>query len=125
MNKLPHLLRQVAERAGMEAALQLARARGGRRLYVPETPTPHFIGAVGHGAAVALSELYPNEYVVVPLGPTGACYNAARIADEAIARDLSTPEIARLSGLTERTIWRRKARRGRARETRQRGLFED
>lgn len=105
---LPFILAQVQEIAGLDAALQLARARGGRRMYCPATPTPELIIQIGEGAANALSQLYPNEMINVPLGPYGAAQAARRIADGAIRDGASLSEAARLSGLTERTILNRK-----------------
>lgn len=90
--------------------MQLARARGGTRLYVPATPTDDFVREFGAAAAEALSGLYPNEVVTVPLGPCGAANAARRIADQAIRDGASAGEAARRSGLTERAVYKRKAR---------------
>lgn len=114
--RLPQILQEVADLAGLGAALQLASARGGRRLYVPQQPTDQFIADIGAKAARALSELYPNEIINVPLGPEGVLKRARRIAEEALERGASAGEAAALSGFSERMMYIRKAKR-RARET--------
>ena len=119
---LPHLLRQVADLAGLDAALRLARVRGGSKLNIPLRPTRAFVAEVGEAAAHALSRLYPGENVFIPLGPGGALRTARRIAGEALERGASTREAARLSGFTERTIYNLKSK---AKDARQGRLFED
>jgi DNA-binding NarL/FixJ family response regulator len=122
---LPHILAEVAEIAGLDAALRLARARGGRRLYVPQRPTPDYIAEIGEAAAAALSTLYPNETISVPLGPTGALKQAKRAVDEALSRGLSAGEAAQVAGVTERTVYNHRARRRAELDSRQGRLFED
>ena len=123
--RLPHILQEVADIAGLGAALQLARAYGGRELYVPQRPTPKLVGEIGQKAADALAQLYPNENIMVPLGPEGALKRARKIAAEALARGASAGEAALLSGFTERTMYNHKARRRAKVDTGQGSLFDD
>lgn len=123
MNWLPTILRLVADEASLDDALQLARARGGTRLYIPATPTEAFIREVGEGAARVLSRHYPNEIINVPLGPTGSANAARRVADTALAEGESVAAAARKSGMTERGVYMRKARKIVA-DKRQRRLFD-
>jgi DNA-binding NarL/FixJ family response regulator len=122
---LPQILAEVAEIAGLDAALRLAQARGGRRLYVPQKPTPDFVAEIGEPAALALSKLYANETISVPLGPTGAVKQAKRAVHEALARGLSAGDAARVAGVTERTVYNHRARRRAEQDSRQGRLFDD
>lgn len=123
--RLPLVLQQVAEIAGLPAALQLARSAGGTRIYVPKKPTPRFVSQIGDQAANALSELYGGENVDIPLGPVGTLANARRVAEQAIAEGASTTEAAKRSGLTQRSIFARRAKRKTELCSKQLPLFVD
>lgn len=124
---LPHILRELAEAAGLPAALKLAAQWGGQTLYIPtRVAEGHRLAQVlGIGPARALARLYGGERITVPLGPTGAMREARRAADRAIAEGASANEAARRSGLTTRTIYNRKARRREATASGQGRLFDD
>lgn len=125
LQHLPHLLREVAEIAGIDAALQLARARGGRKLYVPEHPTSGLVAEIGEAAADALTTLYGRDTVVVPLGPTGSAKVARRAVAEALGRGCSAAEAAVIGGVTTRTVHNIRRRRREAQNSRQGRLFEE
>ena len=120
---LPAILRLVADEASLDDALKLARARGGTRLYVPANPTEAVIREIGEPAARVLSLHYPNETITIPLGPSGSANAARRVADQAIAEGDSVATAASKSGMTERGVYLRKARKIVA-DQRQRRLFD-
>lgn len=122
---LPGVLREVAALAGLGAALQLARAKGGIRVYVAKQPSPRLSAEIGDAAAAALSRLYGGEHVDIPLGPEGGRARAYRAAGQALAQGLSAGAAARRSGLTERAVYRIKAKRRQGRSSAQGRLFED
>ena len=122
--RLPHILREVAEIAGEEAALRLARVRGGRRMYVPATPTAGLTAEIGAEAAGALARLYGNENITVPLGPTGSLSQVRRAIGEALQGGASAAEAAEAAGVTQRTIYNHRRRR-KERDARQPRLFGD
>lgn len=113
---LPALLAEIAEVAGLEAALKLARARGGTEVHIPARPKPgHWlIEAVGDDAAKKLCAHFAvrrgGVTLMLPLGPTGSIAELRRKADRMIAEGRPNAEIARAVGYTTRAIERRKAR---------------
>lgn len=132
---LPGVLAQIAAVAGEEAALAIARARGGTQIYVPPAPGPdHWLSQlVGSEAASAIGEALADGHAGVridlPLGPTGAVARqaAARNAqmDAMIAAGRSERDIALATGYTVRSVRRRIARVGRPVDDRQLGLFSN
>jgi hypothetical protein len=123
---LPALLAEIAEAAGLEAALKLAEAYGGKRVRIPAraTASGHWlVQCVGREAAETICDLYRQGsgsgrwrgiYVLVPLGPTGAIAGARRRLAKALADGKSAAEAARLAGMTERSAYRARARGRRA-----------
>lgn len=117
MSALPALLAEIAEIAGVEAALAIARVKGGTRAYFPARPgADHWlVAAVGADtASLVCRELVANQtgvHLDVPLGPTGTLAAARRLAAELDAAGASAATIARSAGLTDRTVRRMRARR--------------
>lgn len=120
---LPPTLAEIAEHAGLEAALKLADSKGGQRIYVPNRPTPkHWLSElVGGEAAARICERYAGMYVVVPIGPHRGLAAMQRAAEAALDENVSANEAARRSGLHVRRIYARKAKRQAEREP---GLFD-
>ncbi len=112
---LPPVLRTIADAAGVTAALALAHARGGTRIYVPhEVAEDHWLaGLVGLDAAREIARLYAGENIDIPLGPTGAAQNARRAARQALDAGASVAQAARAAGVTERTVYNLRSRDGR------------
>lgn len=75
---LPPLLAEIAEVAGLDAALAMADARGGSRITIPARPRPDhwLVQAVGVDAAKLIADHFRvgNSGLIVelPVGPTGA-----------------------------------------------------
>lgn len=111
---LADLYRQIAEGAGLESALGLARARGGLRISVPRNPraAPWIGEAMGEEGAALLCELYGGELIDLPADPvSGQGRNArARRLREAIREGaLSANEIAMMSSVTRPAVFKAKA----------------
>lgn len=111
---LADLYRQISEGAGLEAALGLARARGGLRISVPRNPraAPWLAEAMGEAGAALLCKLYGGELIDLPTDPvSGQTRNArARRLREAIREGaLSANEIAAMSSVSRRAVFYAKA----------------
>lgn len=119
---LPPLLATIAELAGEPAALAIARRYGGTRVTVPARAEGEnwLTQMVDRDVAVALIDaLGGGRRVDVPLGPEGHYSHSRqgldRRFDELLAEGMSNTAIARLLGVTDRTIRnKRRARRSRA-----------
>lgn len=122
---LPHLLRQIAERCGLGAALALASAYGGRHLSIPRRASArHPISrAVGLSVMAELCRLYGGEQILIPLGPTGQQGRRAREIARLIDQGLSAAKIARTVGCHERTVFHHRRRRQASPDPRQPSLF--
>jgi len=112
---LPGVLAEIAEVAGLDAALKIAERRGGASMSVPGTITDDhwLVGLVGIEAARRLSAHFTSgqtsQDLEVPLGPTGS----RRQLQTAIRRLLSEgniagDEIARRLRIAGRTVRRHK-----------------
>jgi DNA-binding NarL/FixJ family response regulator len=108
---LPPVLAEVAEVAGVTAALQLAHAKGGSQAYIPKpenlTPDHWLVEAVGDIAARAIAERMGGGHCGIPLGPlNGMRSKVWRAIQEGIKEGKSAHEIARLIGVHHRTVRR-------------------
>ena len=126
MTDWPGILAVVAEVAGDDAAAALARAKGGIRCYIPaQARDGHWLTElVGREAAEAICRAIGGGEIVVPLAGAGLTAQTRRRLAEMIRDGLPAPRIARTVGVSERTVWRYKARL-RQRDARQPGLFDD
>lgn len=70
---LPGVLGLISEEVGVEVAVKLARARGGRPVYIPQNPKTdmELVKIVGIGPARAISKLLGHGNLLVPLGSFG------------------------------------------------------
>jgi hypothetical protein len=113
---LPKVLAEIAEVAGLDAALRLAEVRGGTQVYIPpDPPADHWlVEAVGPDAARAISSYFAGggsgSRVDLPLGPRGAQARMRGEVDRMIAAGKSEREIALATGYTCRGVRRRRAR---------------
>lgn len=123
MRGLPGVLREVAEVAGVDAALRIADLRGGARVTIPSRVTPDcwLSLAVGKDKAQALSRHFTSGYtsieILVPLGPTGARAEQARAIERLLNEGLSGGQIARQLRISDRTVTRHKLRLREAAQT--------
>lgn len=111
--QLPGVLAQVAQAAGLEAAVRLAQARGGGRAYIPAPEALHdqhwLVLAVGMEAALAIASALGGNEVEVPLGPFAG--NRAHVwaaIERGLNEGLSVEQAARQVGVTARTVRRHK-----------------
>jgi hypothetical protein len=129
---LPALLNEVASVAGVEAALTLARVKGGQRVYIPaRLPPEHWLTEeLGSEAAGKVARHFAQDgvgaYLDIPLGPGGSYASQrrqrAQLMKAAIDEGLSANAASRAVGITWRSVYRAKAK---ARHSRQPGLFDE
>lgn len=124
---LSPLLQELAELIGLEATLKLTEQRGGSRFSIPTRPGPeHWLTQlIGADAAGILGKRFGGNTIDLPLGPQRGLNAMRRRCDEALARGATVSEAARLSGLTERAVWMRKAAGHHVKASAQLSLFED
>lgn len=122
---LPALLAEIAEvvadasgspEAGLRAAVAVAKARGGERVYVsPEIErNAWLVEAVGSTAATAIVDLYASSEIEIPMGEAGG-YRAQKrrrrqIIEAGLAAKLKVNEIARQADCTRRFVFWMQAR---------------
>lgn len=112
---LPPLLAEIAEVAGLDAALALASARGGSRITIPARPRADhwFARTVGMEAAVLISDHFrvgnSGAVLDLPVGPSGAAATTRRRIDEMLRQGVSADRIAREVRVNRRTVFRRKS----------------
>ena len=117
MVALPGILADIAEVAGEDAAIAVARVRGGTPIYVPPVPSAdHWLSElIGHDRAIAVCDLLTGgvgpRRVDLPLGPVGFQASTRAKAD-ALIRDgsFSNSSIALQTRYTTRGIRKRIAK---------------
>ena len=120
---LPQMLAEIAEVAGLDAALALAAARGGTQVWIPRRVGPKhwLVEAVGLAAAQAICAHFcvtdadghavGRLRMLIPQGPTGVLAQARqRLARELATGNTGVRSAARKAGLSERAAWRMKAK---------------
>lgn len=131
---LPPLLAEIAEVAGLPAALKLAREKGGVECYIPaRVSDDHWlVRCVGREAADKISAHFSAAIdddrrksrhgvkILLPLGQTGSRADARRRAIEALDQGASLADAARRSGLHQRTVQNLRAK---MQDNRQGSLF--
>ena len=81
---LPPVLAEIADIAGLDAAMALAEARGGQRVFIPASAGPDhwLVRTVGETAASLICEHYRGgtngETIDVPAGPASSYRKQAR-----------------------------------------------
>ncbi len=112
---LPPVLAEIALVAGPRAALDLARARGGVKVYFPEpdslTPEHWLVQACGLEAARKICEHFQGSKLDLPLGPSGSRAETAEAIKRGIEAGMSQRQIARATGITSRTVRNHNSRR--------------
>lgn len=117
---LPPTLQEIAEVAGLDAALAMANARGGSRISLPAKPKPgHWlIEAVGEEAAQKICAHYATGYggtsgasLVLPLPPNMDLRRRRMRIDEMLANGVSADKIAVATRTHRTTVFRRQARK--------------
>ena len=126
---LPGALGEIAEVAGVEAALAIAKVRGGTQIYVPPLPgADHWISRlVGIENARAIADKLTcgvgGRRLELPLGPRGHAETQRARVDRMIREGRSERDIALATGYSIRGVRRRRAKIGSPPETRQLSLL--
>lgn len=124
---LPPLLAEIAEVAGLDAALAIAEARGGQKVYIPTPdrvgPTHWLAEVVGLDAARKLGARFGSCHLELPFGPAASVRRLRGRIARMIAEGASSNTIAAACGVTFRTVTRHRTRaRG---DDAQGDLFQD
>lgn len=111
---LPELLIEIAEVAGIEAALTLADRYGGNRVYIPRHAGQHhwLTLCVGQHAADLLCDHFGSPSGIeleLPRGPVMSKSQRQARVQRMIAQGLNSSEITRRTGCTRRTVKRNRA----------------
>ncbi|MEP9402056.1 hypothetical protein [Sphingomonas sp. VNH70] len=129
MMQLPGVLATIAEVASVEAALELAKVRGGTQVYFPAVPAnDHWLcRLIGRPEARAVCERlcqgFAGMRVDIPLGPTGRAARGRDQVDTMLREGRSERDIALATGYTARAIRRRRAALAIVKQDRQLSLF--
>lgn len=117
---LPAVLADIAEVAGIDAALALAERYGGTRRKIPAfAPDGHWlVECVGRPAADAICAQFRQgagarqfgQEVLIPLGPTGTMRAARRRMVQALENCATAREAAIAAGMHERSAFRMRKR---------------
>ena len=130
---LPPLLAEIADVAGLPAALALAETRGGSRITIPARPRPdHWIvRTIGPEAAERLCAHFRvgaggtiGATVELPVGPSGSAAAARAKIDAMLRQGLSADKIAVIMRVHRTTVFRRKARIDGPHDPRQISMFD-
>lgn len=110
--RLPHLLAELVDAAGLARVLAFARECGGQRMSVPKRARDghRLVEILGRAGADRLCDMYGGEVVLVPQGPAGTLAEARRRLAKALDDGASINGAARSSGLHHRTAQRMRAR---------------
>lgn len=116
---LPPLLAEIADVAGLPAALALAEARGGSRITIPARPGPdHWIvKTIGPEAAERLCAHFrtgvggtKGAILELPVGPSGTAAQTRAKIDALLRKGVSADQIAVSMRVHRTTVFRRKSR---------------
>jgi hypothetical protein len=116
MDRLPALLREIAEATDYATAVKVARARGGRRAYIPTRPKEDhwLVEAVGFEAARKIGEaLCPacgGLEFEIPVGTHDTTANTASQVERLTLSGLSKRATAEAMGLHHRTVQKYRSR---------------
>ena len=110
---LPEILAQIAEAAGLDAALKLAAARGGQTVYIPSHAAQHhwLTDVVGLPAAIKICDHFrvrdSGARLLIPIARRSS---AQRTLVKALENGASAREAAAAAGVHERTAFRARQR---------------
>lgn len=106
--QLPAILAQIADAAGEEAALLVAREWGGRDLYIPRDfrETHRLVELLGEMRARKMWSAIGHGPVLIPMGPYAGALERRVRAAKALSEGKSKSEVARIAGIHVRTAHR-------------------
>lgn len=111
---LPGVLAEIAEVAGLDAALRIAEKRGGASMSIPARMTDdHWLSMlIGIELATKLSKHYASgrtsQELAIPLGPTGTRRQLHTAIRRLLKDGVAGEEIARRLRIADRTVRRHK-----------------
>lgn len=113
---LPPLLAEIAEAAGIDAALAIAEAKGGQEVFIVSRLRPDnwLVVAVGREKAECISAHFCSgryrQKLNIPFGPKGSYLaerrRRARALTEALSDGATANEMAKAAGVTNRSARR-------------------
>lgn len=116
MTQLPGILAEIAAVAGEDAALAIARVRGGTQVYIPPVPAAdHWMSqAIGHDRAIAVCDRLTCGTGIgmradLPIGPAGSAAQARAKVDAMLREGRTERDIVAATGYTARGIRMRRA----------------
>lgn len=123
---LPGVLALIADKIGVECAVELAKARGGQTVWIPKEPLPrHAISRiVGLDNAIQLNQLLGFGNVLIPCGNLGGAAGRRARIEQLLAQGVPMGQIAAEVDVHIRTV-ERTAAAIRAAENTQPSLFPD
>ncbi len=114
LSGLSPILREIAEASDLEAAMTLAGARGGQRVYFPTpdrlTDSHWIVKAIGWQRAQTVCTQMAARQIEMPLAGTGIWPSIYRAIDARLANGDSVNKIASALRISRRTVYRHKAR---------------
>ena len=108
---LPDVLQRIADCAGLGVALSLAKERGGVRITIPKKVEGSDLAKiVGLDAAQKIVKELGHGQCLIPCGPVAGERGRREVARRVLKNKGTAVEAALAAGISERTVWRLKAR---------------
>jgi ActR/RegA family two-component response regulator len=111
---LPGILHEIADVAGEESAIAVAKIKGGTNAYIPlpeNIDASHWlVAAVGEDAARSIARCLGGAAFLIPLAGTGTRGRQREAIRQALTEGKSVTEAARIAGVHVQTVKRFKAR---------------
>jgi hypothetical protein len=103
---LPELLVEMAQVAGLQAAISIAQARGGNRAHIPhKAGDDHWlVQLVGRHASDLLMDHFGGKELNVPLGPVGSRAERWRRMYKMIGENSTSRQITNACGISRDTV---------------------
>lgn|GEM_PF-1881362 len=109
-SEIPEGLKEIADVVGVAAALQLAHAKGGLRIYIPKTVKGSDLAkTIGDEAAQKMFEVFGHGNIDVPMGPARGAGGRREVVRRVLAEGGSAEQAAIAGDVHVRTVWRVKA----------------
>ncbi len=105
---LPGVLALIAKEIGIDCAIELAKARGGRSVWIPKQPSPDhtIVSIVGLEDAIQLSRLLGGGNVLIPCGNIGGAAGRRAQIERLLSEGVPNGQIAAEVDVHIRTVER-------------------
>jgi Mor family transcriptional regulator len=108
------MLTNLVELIGVEYTQLLLFQRGGQQVYFPQqeslNPDHWLVKAVGMSSATTLCRHLGKQVIILPLGGSGLRYRLQKELDNGLKNGASLNQLVKNTGLSRRTISRKRAR---------------